>query len=312
MWLSFQAQEALAAVTSNFRIILNQTLNGSLNSGEEEVVDLDDKDGFGPIRTIHQNLPSSATGVRNPDEDRPTQHLLQLCAGFLACGPFLQSPSAEPTRDKELVQLMFKTARTMPDKICHISSIFFSQIRRGTLSLTPKHLSELYNEFGELLRQYSFSKSERFLGVVLDLLTCSLGARSDPHGATEEVHGNFCELSGWLSKMLKKNLMRSWRLRDAFARFIELYLLDDPSQSSWPFDNNEPETEESPHCLPLYLPQLSSDTDIRVRFRVAVINTRLLAFSKHINREPLQMYDIMKKSYTLHLDKYAFLSVLAF
>jgi len=302
-WLHLQAQEALGAVTTNFRIILNQTLNGSLNSSEEEVADLDDKDGFGPIRTIHQNLPSSATGVRNPDEDRPTQHLLQLCAGFLACGPFLQSPSAEPTRDKELVQLMFETVRTMPDKICHISSIFFCHVRRGTLSLTPKHLCDLYTEFGTLLGQYSFSKSERFLGVVLDLLTCSLGARSDPHAVLEEVHGNFCELCGWLSKMLKKNLMRSWRMRDAFARFIELYLLDDPSQRSWPFNNNEPETEDSPHCPPLSLPQLSSDIDIRVRFRVAVINTRLLAFSKHINLEPLEMYEIMKRSYTLHLDK---------
>ncbi|KIM44739.1 hypothetical protein M413DRAFT_442693 [Hebeloma cylindrosporum] len=305
IWQNVDAQEALGAVRTNFRSILNQTLNGSLNSGEEEVADLDDKDGFGPIRTIHQNPPNSATGVRNPEEDRPTQHLLQLCAGFLACGPFLQSPSAEPTRDKELVQLLLETARTMPDKICHISSIFFRQVRRGTLSLNPKHLCDLYTQFGDLLGQYSFSKSERFLGVVLDLLTCSFGARSDPHAsAAEEVQENFCQLCGWLSKMLKKNLMRSWRLRDTFARFIELYLLDDPSQSSWTPDNNEPGTDDSPQCPPLCLPQLSADIDIRVRFRVAVINTRLLAFSKHINLEPLQMYDIMKRSYTLHLDNY--------
>jgi ataxia telangiectasia mutated family protein len=288
---------------THFRTILNQTLNGSSNSGGEGVIDLDDKDDFGPIRTIHQNLSSSTTSVQNPDEDRPTQHLLQICLGFLACGPFLQSPSAEPTRDKELVQLIFGTARNMPGKICHLSSIFFYQVRRGTLSLTPKHLCDLYHEFGNLLKQYSFSKSERFLGVVLDLLTCSLGVRPDPHTMAEEVHGNFCELCGWLSTMLKKNLLRSWRLRDAFARFIELYLLDDPSQSSWPFDSNQPETEDSPHCPPLRLPHLSSDVDIRVRFRVAIINTRLLAFSKHINLEPLQMYDIMKRSYTVHLDK---------
>ncbi|KAF8966296.1 hypothetical protein BDZ97DRAFT_2057533 [Flammula alnicola] len=303
IWQNADVQDALGTVITVLRKVLEQILNGSSSTSHQQVVDVDDKDGFGPIRTT--NLQNSATNVRKMDDDRPTQHLLEICIGFLACGPFLQSPSAEPTRDKELAQLVIASATTRPEKFCLVCPLFFSQVRQGTLSLSIKYLDGFFDKFEHLLTEYSYSRSERFHQLLLDLLTSSLGVWKSDDAKAEQVHEKFRQFCSWLSGALRSQKIRSWTLRDAFSRFLDRYLSEDPTQESWALQDEFKKEEDYQDCLPTsLLPRLNADPDMRVRFRAAVINARLYSLSDHLQALPLEMYDLMKKSYTVDVHNY--------
>jgi ataxia telangiectasia mutated family protein len=150
----------------------------------------------------------------------------------------------------------------------------------------------------ELLKQYQFSRSERIHQLVIELLDSTLSIWLSPQAQSNEVGEMIGELCAWLAKALRKQKISTWTLRDALVQFLDRYLSLDPSQTYW----SPTEEEDLPTAL---LPMMTADHDIRVRFRVAVLNTRLFDLEVHTGQSPTTMYTVVQKWYTVDLEKYA-------
>jgi ataxia telangiectasia mutated family protein len=263
---------------------------------------MEDGDGFGPIRTA--NVQGSTTGTLKTEDDRPTRQIIEICVGVLACGPFLQSPSFKPTRDKELAQLISSSAESHPDKFCLVSPVYFRRVRQGTLSLPIKYFDTFFDKFAPLLRQYSYSRSEPFQCILLELLSSCLGILNSDDSIARDVHQKFSELCVWMSQAFNAKKIRSWILRDAFIRFMDKYLAQDPLQKSWASQDDFQDEEQYEASLPTsLLPTMNDDPDIRVRFRAALVNAQLYSLSEQLGLKPIDMYERMKKFYTNNVDE---------
>ncbi|KDR80743.1 hypothetical protein GALMADRAFT_241175 [Galerina marginata CBS 339.88] len=299
VWQNVEMQDSFDGALKTLRKVLSQLLNGSSGDPNEQAMN-DEKDGFGPIRTT--NLQRSTPNPR-ADDNRSTKHLFQICISVLACGPFLQSPSAEPTRDKNLTQLVLDNARTHPHKFSLLCPLLFGKARQGILYLSVKTLDSFFDEFESLLGQYAFSRSERFQQLLLDLLISSLGIWKNEDTRAPEVHGKFLQLCRWLSEQYIMEKIRSWSLRDAFARFLDRFLSEDPAQVSWIPPEEFEEVEDYQALLPTsLLPKMNMDPDLRVRFRAAVLNARLFSLCQRIDQAPLDRYMLIKNSLTSEVD----------
>jgi ataxia telangiectasia mutated family protein len=264
-------------------------------SSAHQTTDVDDKDGFGPIRTTPAH--GSFRTIQTLEDGQPAQQLLQICISFITCGPFLQSASGEPTRDKELTEIVLRCAKNQPARFGLVCPIFLNQIRHGTLSLHLKHLDSFLNQMSDLLKQYQFARSERIHQLLIDLLDSTLSIWLSPQAQSNDVGEMVGDLCAWLAKALRKQKISTWTLRDALAQFLDRYLSLDPSQTYW--SSTE---EDLPTTL---LPMMTADHDIRVRFRVAVLNTRLFDLEVHTGQSPTTMYTVIQKWYTVDLEKYA-------
>ena len=265
------------------------------SSSAHQTTDVDDKDGFGPIRTTPAH--GSFRTTQSVEDGQPARQLLQICISFITCGPFLQSGSGEPTRDKELTEIVLRCAENQPARFCLVCPIFLNQIRHGTLSLHLKHLDSFLNQMSDLLKQYQFARSERIHQLLIDLLDSTLSIWLTPQAQSNDVGEMIGELCAWLAKALRKQKISTWALRDALAQFLDRYLFLDPSQTYW--SSTE---EDLPTTL---LPMMTADHDIRVRFRVAVLNTRLFDLEVHTGQSPTAMYTVVQQWYTIDLEKYA-------
>ena len=263
-------------------------------SSTHRTTDADDRDGFGPIRTTPAH--GSSRTIQAVEDGQPTQQLLQICISFLTCGPFLQSASGEPTRDKELTEIVLRCAENQPARFGLVCPIFLNQIRHGILNLHLKHLDSFLKQMSDLLKQYQFARSERILELVIDLLDSTLNIWLTPQAQSNDVGEMVGELCAWLAKALRKQKIATWSLRDSLAQFLDRYLSLDPSLTYWSTTTEE----DLPTAL---LSMMTADHDIRVRFRVAVLNTRLFDLEVHTGQSPTTMYILVQKWYTIDLEK---------
>lgn len=281
------------------KTLLDQLLTGSTTTSEN-AMDVDEKDGFGPIRTTAPQVTSSDSA--NPELGQNFQQLLSVCIGFAACSPFLQSPSGKTAREPHLTESILK-ATVDPKRFCIACPIFFHFVRQKVLHLSLRTQQQFVDEFGSLLRQYALSKSQSFIYVVLDFLMSTLGVWKTEDDLGKEIHDNIKHLYAWLSLLMKRQNCGSWALRDAIARFLGNFLSEDPSQDFWASEEHFDQHQDYQDCLPSsILPRLSGDPDIRVRFRVALLNAGLFSISHLFQRNSTELYGDMKRFYLNDLD----------
>jgi len=284
----------MSVITILREVLRRMLVDPSGLSHAHQTTDVDDKDGFGPIRTTPAH--GSSRTIQTAEDSQPAQQLFQTCVSFLTCGPFLQSASGEPTRDKELTEIVLRCAEDQPARFGLVCPIFLNHIRHGTLNLHLKHLDSFLNQMSELLKQYQFARSERIHQLVIDLLDSTLNIWLTPQAQSNDVGEMVGELCAWLAKALRKQKISTWTLRDALAQFLDRYLSLDPSQTFW-----STTVDDLPTAL---LPMMIADHDIRVRFRAAVLNTRLFDLEVHTGISPTSMYTLVQKWYTVDLEKY--------
>ena len=289
-------QETITAIMTSIRALLRQLLESS-GFREENAMDVDEKDGFGPIRTAARQSTSADMGSTGA---RLIQRLMQTCIGFLACGPYLQSSSGKAARDLELTQMILNSIED-PDKFKVACPILFRFVRHKIFHSSVKTLRGCLRDFGDILRQYSYSKQQSVIIAFLDFLHSALCVWKLDDDLAKAVHSDLRESYAWLAGLLMKGTSRSWVLRDAIARFFGRYLEEDPTQRTWMDDSGD--VDQRGHPPAAFLPILNNDRDIRVRFRAAFINAGLFSISHHFGQQALELYESMKKYFPPHLEK---------
>lgn len=265
-------------------------------------MDVDDRDGFAPIRTTHAVTQPADTGEQM-NGVLADQCVTNTCMSFLAIVPILQSFSGAPTRDKELTEVVLNCP---DDKFLLIGPVFFDKIRQGILNISHNVLANFLEKFESMLKLYGYSRSEKLQLLLAQFLDSTL-----LHWTADAVSGSeageqirsFCR---WLSAALRGNKIRSWRTRDCVARFMSRYTAVDPTQAIWSkISPEEEDEEEGPEALPwAVLPSLGADPDIRVRFRAAVANASLFGLARRTGKEPTHLYAEIKEWLTTDINEY--------
>lgn len=246
------------------------------------VVTSEDNDGFGAIRTVTDN--STPLVMQRQSTGSGTTFsrcIMSVCTSFLAVCPILQSSSGEPTRDRELTDMVLNADG---DDFILAGPAYFRNVEQRTLNINATILDNFLCKFESLLTQFMYSRSEALHALAIQFLQATSFLWVQESVANSEVGSSARQLCKWAVGMLEGGKIPSWRIRDALAVFLERYLVLDPMEHVWtmplPEDEDEEEVKEEeeeevmtpPSQL---LPAMCRDEDIRVRFRAATANARL-------------------------------------
>lgn len=263
-------------------------------------MDVDDRDGFAPIRTT-QVIAALADTSHQTSGMLGERRIASICVNFLAVVPVLQSSSGAPTRDKELTELVLNCP---DDKFLLLSPAFFGNIRRKYINIGHVVLDNFLGNFEFMLQQYQYSRSENLQYLVTEFLDSTLDQWSVEPVAGSDVGGKVRLLCRWLGNTLQGNKIRSWRTRDVVCRFLTRYIVSDPAQIIWSTPLPDDEDEVDGDALPAsMLPRLGADQDIRIRFRAATANARLFEVAKRCPRDPGELYANIKRWLTTDIDE---------
>ncbi|KAG6909024.1 hypothetical protein DXG01_002297 [Tephrocybe rancida] len=303
VWQNPEIQSAFSSVVATMRDVLRISLGEKPTSAAHDLGD--EHDGFGPIRM--------ATDQHPVNKDEPTVDLLQsrytidVSISFLTVGPSLQSNSGEPTRDKQLVDDVSRCAKSRPEAFLSVLPIVLSKTRQGLLSLSIPNLDILLTSLADVLTLFRYSRSSRSQSVVIQFLASTLGLWASANFAMGNTLDKIRGLCHWLSKALRKRKLRSWVVRDLFARFVDQYLIQDPTEQAWGLPEAKEDSASAEDWSPSsLLPEMGHDDDLRVRFRAAVLNARLFAFARRTEPRRItnDVYLVIKNNLTNVLEHY--------
>ncbi|KAG6854273.1 hypothetical protein C0991_008967, partial [Blastosporella zonata] len=305
VWQNVEIQSTFSNIVGTMRDVLRISLGEKVASTAHQAMEGDEHDAFGPIRMATEQLSLNKDELTG--DLLSSRYTMDVCISFLTVGPALQSTSGEPTRDKELVDDISKCANTRPEAFLSVLPIMLEKIQQRVLNLSIKSLDTLLHEFSQMLQLYQYSRSNRLQAVVIQFLASTLGLWASMDVAIGDTLDRIRQLCHWLAKALMNGKIRSWGVRDLFARFIDRYLTHDASEQAWGASESESE-DESDRDLPpsSLLPEMGGDDDVRVRFRVAVLNSRLFAFARRAEprRSTSDVYIRIKQKLTIVLEDY--------
>jgi ataxia telangiectasia mutated family protein len=237
-------------------------------------------------------------------DSRWRRDYMRVVLGLLTVAPTLQSKTPEPIRDTELSEIF---ATCDDDLFLNQADLYFRTIRHQMLGLGSPQLGQLLLRFETLLTQYAHARSERLQVLVVRFLDATMPLWLQPTVALAEAGSQTRDLCHWLASMLNWQKIRSWVIRDLICTFFDRYLACDPYHQFWaPATSSQDREDEVPQDLYpcIILPKLGGDEDIRVRFRVASVNSRILVTAKVMGQEPIQWYDGVRQWLSEELERY--------
>jgi serine-protein kinase ATM len=298
------------AMKTTLRVVLARITGRSFTSDGMEAEDQDDFASTGATLTT---IPVEAQ--RHTSDRIPAQAILEVCMSFLAVGPILRSSEEEPTRDRELTDIVLNCDG---DEFLLASKPYLVNVRRRALNINVTTLDNLLVKFASLSTQYIYQLNDELKLMVIRLLdsTAHLWTQPDLDGGdTIDKVRNFF---GWLLKLVQvtndedgkrtRTKIRSWRIRDAFVAFLARYMALDPFERIWTsrLSSDGDDTDASDGLLTLpsdALPTINQDDDIRVRFRSAHATATLFTLPRFINSQPMAFYSKIHASLCRQLDK---------
>ncbi|KAG5647810.1 hypothetical protein DXG03_007732 [Asterophora parasitica] len=299
VWQNPDVQNAFGMIDDSLRSVLRITLGErpSFTTGPD-AMDVDEHDDFGAIRTATEQHATSSNELTG-HESRIDRLIVDICISFLTVGPTLQSAAGEPTRDKDLMDVILNTAEHRPEAFMAAFPVILGKCRQRILNISTRSLDSLLDQVSRLLALYQYSRSHRLQTLVTQFLASTLDIWASPSVAIGDVLDKFHDLFMWLAGALEKKKLRAWAVRDLLARFFDQYLVKDVAEHAWnPEEEEESQLPQLPSSL---LPMMGADDDMRVRFRVAVINARLFAVARHAARPNQQVYVAIQGSLTRDL-----------
>ena len=250
-------------------------------------MEVDEGDGFGPIRTSQTTQTEKKLDV-NPT----TRHIARICIDFLSLIPVLQSAHDESTRDKELLEIILEADG---DAFLAMIPSYSENVRCGRFNLGVNATDTLLVRIAQHMGNPPFAKREQTHLEVIRFLDSTIGVWLQPSAA--DALNKVQMLYKFYSDMIVRKKVRSWKIRYAFSCFMNEYLNKDPWQKAW----SDAEVECSlPSDL---LPTLGSDEDIRVRFKLATLSAKLLSPSNLAGRDAAKVYRELKEGLSTNLGK---------
>ncbi|KAF9075300.1 hypothetical protein BDP27DRAFT_1315847 [Rhodocollybia butyracea] len=286
LWCNVDVQSSFSNITD----VLRNLLRTILDRNTEVSININDNFGIGHSTGLQSSGDLEATTA----QALALRSLTGVCISFLSVGPLLQQSSGEPTRDKDLTELIlnYATPEDM-NRFLIVCPVYFDNIRKQILSLTSNDLYRFLEAFEALIHSYAWGKSESFHMQLLSLLDATLPLWISSVAINQDVGDLFRGLLVSYSQVAED--FRVWGIRDAIARLYDRYLAQDPSQRVWLCSEDDVET--SPMEM---LPRFLQDVDIRVRFRAAVLNARLL----EIAEDPMTLYGIIREKYATNTNNF--------
>jgi len=251
-------------------------------------MEVDEADGFGPIRTSQ-----TTQAEKKLEVNKTLRHIARISIDFLSLIPILQSTNGETTRDKELLEIVLDADG---DAFLSMIPSYSENVRRGRFNLGVNATDTLLLRFSQHMGDPSLAKREQTHLEVIRFLDSTIGVWLQ--SSAVDVLNKVQSLFKFYSDMIDRKKVRSWRIRFAFACFVSDYLNKDPWQKTW----NAAEVSCS---LPSeLLPQLGSDEDIRVRFKLATLSANLLSPTNLAGKDPSTVYLDLKEGLSTDLSQY--------
>jgi len=251
-------------------------------------MEVDEADGFGPIRTSQ-----TAQAEKTLDVNTTLRHIARICIDFLSLIPILQSANDETARDKELLEIILDADG---DAFLSMVPSYSDNARRGRFNLGINATDTLLVRFSQHMGDPFFAKREQTHLEVIRFLDSTIGVWLQPSAA--DVLNKVQSLFKFYSDMVVRKKVRSWRIRYAFSCFMSGYINKDPWQKAW----NAVEVDCSPPSE--LLPQLGSDEDIRVRFKLATLSAKLLSPTNLAGKDASTVYLELKEGLSTDLSQY--------
>ncbi|KAI0766627.1 hypothetical protein BD413DRAFT_717411, partial [Trametes elegans] len=246
-------------------------------------------DGFGPVQAV---VATAESFQREASISTYNGHIARACVSALVIVPILQSSSGEPARDVELWDLVLGCDFA---QFLVLAPPCLEQVQRKRLHLSRPQLKDLLGQLKELMMTYEYSHQEEAQLFLVKMLVSTLHLWCNSTAADTDVSAEARFYCSQCIRRLQVAHRPSWRLRDAIIRFLDDYLVHDPKQEIWALpdaDNHVPEPQDMPAAV---LPTLGDDDDIRIRFRLAVINTRLFTVCRLASHDSTQIYHEIRR-----------------
>jgi serine-protein kinase ATM len=235
--------------------------------------------------------------------------ILDVCMSFLAIGPILQSSGEEPTRDRELTDIVLNCDG---DEFLLASKAYLVNVRRRALNINLATLDNLLVKFASLSTQYIYQLNDELKLMIIRLLDSTAHLWTQPDIVGYDTVDKVRNFFGWLLELVRvtkdkdgkrtKTKVRSWRVRDTFVAFLARYMSLDPLERFWTTgsssvdvdhaDSNDDSPPTSPTLPSHTLPTINQDEDIRVRFRSAYANATLFNLSRSSNNPMVHYHEI--------------------
>ena len=288
----------MTAMKMTLRVVFARVSGRSLTS---HGIEAEDQDDFGLTGGTITAAPVEAQ--RQTSGRIYVESILDVCMSFLAIGPILQSSGEEPTRDRELTDIVLNCDG---DEFLLASKAYLVNVRRRALNVNLATLDNLLVKFASLSTQYIYQLNDELKLMIIRLLDSTAHLWTQPDFVGYDTVDKVRNFFGWLLELVRittdedgkrtKTKVRSWRVRDTFVAFLARYMSLDPLERFWTtgssadaFDAES--NDDFPPTLPSHtLPTINQDEDIRVRFRSAYANATLFNISRVNDNHPMAHY----------------------
>ncbi|KAJ3557512.1 hypothetical protein NP233_g11720 [Leucocoprinus birnbaumii] len=204
---------------------------------------------------------------------------------FIAAGPLLQSISGEPTRDTDIIDTILGCGIEHAQGFLSGLSCLLAEVRRRTFSLST-NLQGYLDTLDDFFGSYEYEQSERMQQLVSQFLHSILEIWLTNAETRSQVHA----LPKWLLKRNRKGTAKYRTERDAFIRFVDKMTLREPRALEWLLMSGDKELSDETLLTSLPLIGWNQDSDIRIRFRVAILNARVFHAIQHLDIYPSALY----------------------
>ncbi|KAG8899666.1 Serine/threonine-protein kinase tel1, partial [Tulasnella sp. 403] len=241
----------------------------------------------------------------------PNDHSLALVTWMSTCIRLALASSSVSLLSQEplflggIIEDVFRQGQE--GRTIQIGPLFCHLIRKRMIMLSLMDLSKVLEWF-EVLASHEYGFNESAHLFVIDVLSVTIGQwlplPDSKDGLEGEVRQRVQQLCSWLFRLARRDGFASWRVREAFARFLELYISQDPYMAFFRLPKTEGESSQDVIDAKLQIvAKLAADVDSRVRFRAATAHARILGSLVAAGlAQPEDVYKIIFERYSVDLD----------
>jgi len=247
-----------------------------------------EEDDFGEIRTAESDAMPQSKEVL--ECRRTSSTLLSLFVRLRLKGTALASALSQTPKDSSTINAFLSAEGT---RFIQLGSAVCSTVKYGTLRLSFEAVDLILASFEEMLSSYAFSKDEDLVCLALSFMSCSVKYWLAPEQNSSEIAERVIYLAKFLVAKAARDQLPSWRVRLAILTFVDEYLDQDPSFSTWSnVIMDDSQGEEDPWGPLAVISAGLLDRDARVRFRATTSAAGLFSLESIPGNQHYRFYEM--------------------